>query len=88
MPHTKIKCILIATLALIMMCTMALAQTAPATPVTCEALIKQFDIKAKFAKPSEQGQQLRLQAEADQKAKDEESCIRNIQAAMKTLRIL
>lgn len=70
----------------ILLATIAVAQqTAPTAPVTCEALIKQFDIKAKFAKPTEQGLQLRLQAEQDQKSKDEESCFKNIQAAIKTL---
>ncbi len=82
---SRIKIITMAALAIMLIATASLANPAPATPVTCEALIKQFDIKAKFAKPTEQGQQLRLQAEQDQKAKDEESCFKNIQAAIKTL---
>ena len=71
----------------ILLTTIAVAQTtAPSAPVTCAALIKQFDDKTKTIKATDEGTKLRAQAEADNKAKKEADCNKNIQAAIKTLK--
>lgn len=66
--------------------TIAMAQVAPGAPVTCAALIKQYDDKAKIFKTTDVGNQLRDQAEADNKNNKEEDCNKNIKEAIKTLR--
>lgn len=81
------KTLLTAIIGVLLSVTIAIAQTnAPATPVTCAALIKQFDDKTKTIKATEEGKKLRDQAEADNKAKKEADCNKNIQAAIKTLK--
>lgn len=81
------KTLLTAIISVLLSATVAIAQTtAPATPVTCAALIKQFDDKTKTIKATEEGKKLRAQAEADNKAKKEADCNKNIQAAIKTLK--
>jgi hypothetical protein len=66
--------------------TVAIAQVAPGAPVTCAALIKQFDDKTKIIQPTEEGKKLRDQAEANSKDNKEEDCNKNIKAAIKTLK--
>ena len=67
--------------------TIAIAQTtAPTAPVTCAALIKQFDDKTKIIQPTEEGKKLRDQAEEDNKNNKQEDCDKNIKAAIKTLK--
>jgi len=81
------KTLLTAIIGSFLLATVAVAQTtAPATPVTCAALIKQFDDKTKTIKASDEAKKLRAQAEADNKAKKEADCNKNIQAAIKTLK--
>jgi hypothetical protein len=71
----------------ILLTTIAVAQTtAPSAPVTCAALIKQFDDKTKIIQPTDEGKKLREQAEADKKDNKEEDCNKNIKAAIKTLK--
>jgi len=73
-------------IAILLLVTIAIAQVAPGAPVTCAALIKQFDDKTKIIQPTEEGKKLRDQAEADNKDNKEEDCNKNIKAAIKTLR--
>lgn len=81
------KTLLTAIIGMFLLTTIVTAQTtAPSTPVTCAALIKQFDDKTKTIKATEEGKKLRAQAEADNKAKKEADCNKNIQAAIKTLK--
>ena len=83
------KNLLTAIIVVFLLATVAVAQTtapAPATPVTCAALIKQFDDKTKTIKASDEAKKLRAQAEANNKAKKEADCNKNIQAAIKTLK--
>ena len=81
------KTLLTVIISMFLLATVVTAQTtAPATPVTCAALIKQFDDKTKTIKASDEGKKLRDQAEADNKAKKEADCNKNIQAAIKTLK--
>lgn len=71
----------------ILLTTIAVAQTtAPTAPVTCAALIKQFDDKTKIIQPTEEGKKLRDQAEEDNKNNKQEDCDKNIKAAIKTLK--
>lgn len=71
----------------ILLTTIAIAQTtAPTAPVTCAALIKQFDDKTKIIQPTEEGKKLRDQAEEDNKNNKQEDCDKNIKAAIKTLK--
>jgi len=72
--------------AVLLLVTVAIAQVAPGAPVTCAALIKQFDDKTKIIQPTEEGKKLRDQAEADSKDNKEEDCNKNIKAAIKTLK--
>ena len=72
--------------AVMLLVTVAIAQVAPGAPVTCAALIKQFDDKTKIIQPTEEGKKLRDQAEADSKDNKEEDCNKNIKAAIKTLK--
>jgi ABC-type microcin C transport system permease subunit YejB len=72
--------------ATLLLVTVAIAQVAPGAPVTCAALIKQFDDKIKIIQPTEEGKKLRDQAEADSKDNKEEDCNKNIKAAIKTLK--
>jgi ABC-type microcin C transport system permease subunit YejB len=72
--------------AILLLVTVAIAQVAPGAPVTCAALIKQFDDKIKIIQPTEEGKKLRDQAEADSKDNKEEDCNKNIKAAIKTLK--
>ena len=72
--------------ATLLLITIAIAQVAPGAPVTCAALIKQFDDKIKIIQPTEEGKKLRDQAEADSKDNKEEDCNKNIKAAIKTLK--
>ena len=72
--------------AVMLLVTVAIAQVAPGDPVTCAALIKQFDDKTKIIQPTEEGKKLRDQAEADSKDNKEEDCNKNIKAAIKTLK--
>jgi len=72
--------------ATLLLVTVAIAQVAPGAPVTCAALIKQFDDKTKIIQPTEEGKKLRDQAEADSKENKEEDCNKNIKAAIKTLK--
>ena len=71
---------------ILLLVTIAIAQVAPGAPVTCAALIKQYDDKAKIFKTTDVGNQLRDQAEADNKNNKEEDCNKNIKEAIKTLR--
>jgi len=81
------KILLTAIIGVFLSAAIVVAQTtAPATPVTCAALIKQFDDKTKTIKASDEAKKLRAQAEADNKAKKEADCNKNIQAAIKTLK--
>ena len=81
------KTLLTAIISMFLLATVVTAQTtAPATPVTCAVLIKQFDDKTKTIKATDEGKKLRDQAEADNKAKKEADCNKNIQAAIKTLK--
>jgi hypothetical protein len=87
MERSIMKTLLTAIIGVLLSAVIAVAQTtAPATPVTCAALIKQFDDKTKTIKASDEGKKLRAQAEADNKAKKEADCNKNIQAAIKTLK--
>lgn len=71
----------------VLLTTIAIAQTtAPTAPVTCAALIKQFDDKTKIIQPTEEGKKLRDQAEEDNKNNKPEDCDKNIKAAIKTLK--
>lgn len=72
--------------AVMLLVTVAIAQVTPGAPVTCTALIKQFDDKTKIIQPTEEGKKLRDQAEADSKDNKEEDCNKNIKAAIKTLK--
>jgi len=72
--------------AVMLLVTVAIAQVAPGAPVTCAALIKQFDDKTKIIQPTEEGKKLRDQAEANSKDNKEEDCNKNIKAAIKTLK--
>lgn len=81
------KTILTAVVGALLLATIAIAQVAaPGAPVTCTALIKQYDDKAKIFKTTDVGNQLRNQAEADNKNNKEEDCNKNIKEAIKTLR--
>jgi tripartite-type tricarboxylate transporter receptor subunit TctC len=80
------KTLLTAIIGVFLSAAIVVAQTtAPAPPVTCAALIKQFDDKTKTIKASDEAKKLRAQAKADDKAKKEADCNKNIQAAIKTL---
>jgi ABC-type microcin C transport system permease subunit YejB len=80
------RTLLISIAATLLLVTVAIAQVAPGAPVTCAALIKQFDDKTKIIQPTEEGKKLRDQAEADNKDNKEEDCNKNIKAAIKTLK--
>jgi hypothetical protein len=80
------RTILTSIAAILLLVTVAIAQVAPGAPVTCAALIKQFDDKTKIIQPTEEGKKLRDQAEADSKENKEEDCNKNIKAAIKTLK--
>ena len=80
------RTILTSIAAILLLVTVAIAQVAPGAPVTCAALIKQFDDKTKIIQPTEEGKKLRDQAEADSKDNKEEDCNKNIKAAIKTLK--
>ena len=80
------KTLLTSIAAVMLLVTVAIAQVAPGAPVTCAALIKQFDDKTKIIQPTEEGKKLRDQAEADSKDNKEEDCNKNIKAAIKTLK--
>jgi ABC-type microcin C transport system permease subunit YejB len=80
------RTILTSIAAILLLVTVAIAQVAPGAPVTCAALIKQFDDKTKIIQPTEEGKKLRDQAEADNKDNKEEDCNKNIKAAIKTLK--
>ena len=80
------RTILTSIAAILLLVTVAIAQVAPGAPVTCAALIKQFDDKTKIIQPTEEGKKLRNQAEADSKDNKEEDCNKNIKAAIKTLK--
>jgi len=80
------RIILISIAATLLLVTVAIAQVAPGAPVTCAALIKQFDDKTKIIQPTEEGKKLRDQAEVDNKDNKEEDCNKNIKAAIKTLK--
>jgi ABC-type microcin C transport system permease subunit YejB len=80
------RIILTSIAATLLLVTVAIAQVAPGAPVTCAALIKQFDDKTKIIQPTEEGKKLRDQAEADSKDNKEEDCNKNIKAAIKTLK--
>lgn len=80
------RTILTSIAAILLLVTVAIAQVAPGAPVTCAALIKQFDDKIKIIQPTEEGKKLRDQAEADSKDNKEEDCNKNIKAAIKTLK--
>ena len=81
------KILLKVVVGVILLTTIAIAQTtAPTAPVTCTALIKQFDDKTKIIQPTEEGKRLRDQAEEDNKNSKEEDCNKNIKAAIKTLK--
>ena len=80
------KTLLTSIAAVMLLVTVAIAQVAPGAPVTCAALIKQFDDKTKIIQPTEEGKKLRDQAEADSKNNKEEDCNKNIKAAIKTLK--
>ena len=80
------RTILTSIAAILLLVTVAIAQVAPGAPVTCAALIKQFDDKTKIIQPTEEGKKLRDQAEADSKDNKEEDCNKNIKAAINTLK--